>query len=155
LHYRHISEFQGQMQRNLASAEAYNNELLVRIQRVKGGVDTPDVTLLAIQFGTQALAQYYQFLGQYNAALASFEYQKGTLLRRDNVIIADGPLPECAAVRASEHQQERDAALVHRERAVPESCAAPEPCAAPGCEPGASPQLKPDLLSLPDWLKSR
>jgi outer membrane protein TolC len=149
LSYRHILEFQEQMQRNLASAEAYNNELLVRIQRVKGGVDTPDVTLLAIQFGTQSLTQYYQFLGQYNAALAQFEYYKGTLLRRNNVVIAEGPLNGCAQVRAVEHEQERTAALIHRERA------APQPCAGPGCQPTEAPPLKPDLLSVPDWIQSR
>jgi outer membrane protein TolC len=149
LQYRHIFEFQEQMQRNLASAEAYNNELLVRIQRVRGGVDTPDVTLLAIQFGTQALTQYYQFLGQYNAALATFEWAKGTLLRRDNVMIADGPLPNCPQIRAIEHEQERDKACILRERAIPPTCG-PAGCAPDGILPPI-----PDAPSLQDWLRTR
>jgi outer membrane protein TolC len=149
LQYRHISEFQGQMQRNLASAEAYNGELNVRFQQVRAGVATLDITLLSIQFGTQALAQYYQFVGQYNAALANFEYQKGTLLQRDNVVIADGPLPECAQVQAVEHKEERDKALDLRE------VAAPAPCAAPGCAPAAGPAPDGGSFSLPDWIKSR
>jgi outer membrane protein TolC len=151
LQYRHIKEFQELMQRHLSSAEAYNNELLVRIQRVRGGVDTPDVTLLAIQFGTGELASYYQALSQYNAALATFEHAKGTLLRRDNVMVADGPLPECAQVRAVEHQQEREKALIHREREVPGACATPG-CAPPPADPFAAPQ---EIHSVADWFRSR
>jgi outer membrane protein TolC len=150
LQYRHIFEFQEQMQRNLASAEAYNNELLVRIQRVRGGVDTPDVTLLAIQFGTQALTQYYQFLGQYNAALATFEWAKGTLLQRDNVMIADGPLPNCPQIKAIEHEQERDKACILRERAITPTCG-PAGCAAAAADPFTVPPIQ----SPADWFKSR
>jgi len=147
--FRHLKEFQQQIQINLSAAEAYNNELNVRIQRVRGGTDTPDVTLLAVQFGTQALVQYYQFVGQYNGALANFEFAKGTLMHRDNVMIAEGPLPQCTQVRATEHEEERAKGLILRERADPTHCAAP------GAEAEATPPLKPDPLSLTDWVKTR
>jgi outer membrane protein TolC len=143
--FRQVLEFQEQIQRNLAAMEAYNNELNVRIQRVKGGTDTPDVTLQAIRFGSAAMVQYYQFVGQYNATLAKFEFAKGTLLRRDNVTVADGPLPNCPQVRAVEHEQERALALPLRERS------SPIPCDGHGDneEPARS------WLSVPDWLSSR
>ncbi len=148
--YRHVKEYQEQMQMNLAAMEAYNNELLVRIQRIRAGTDTPDVTLQAIRFGAAAMVQYYQFLGQYNAALANFEFAKGTLLRRDNVMIAEGPLPNCPQVRAVEHEEERTKALILRERESPIPCGPEHPDTN-----ATSPSFQPDLLSLPDWIKSQ
>jgi outer membrane protein TolC len=150
LQYRHVYEFQEQIQRNLAAMEAYNNELNVRILRIKAGTDTPDVTLQAVRFGSAAMVLYYQFLGQYNAALANFEYAKGTLLRRDNVIIADGPLPNCPQVRAVEHEEERVKALILREPA------APIPCGPEGCTNAAAAHLiRPEPLSLPEWMQTK
>jgi outer membrane protein TolC len=149
LQYRHVKEFQGQIQRNLAAMEAYNNELNVRIQRVKGGTDTPDVTLQAIRFGSAAMVLYYQFVGQYNASLANYEFAKGTLLRRDNVMITEGPLTGCPEVRAIEHTEAREKALILRERAAPLTCDGG------ACGAGDISPLKADMLSLPDWIKSR
>jgi outer membrane protein TolC len=150
LQYRHVKEFQEQLEMNLAAMEAYNNELNVRIQRIKAGSDTPDVTLQAIRFGAAAMVQYYSFLGQYNASLANFEYAKGTLLRRDNIVINDGPLGDCAQVRAVEHEEKRAKALECKERPGPLGCG-PQ---APDTNALTTP-LKPDLLTLPDWIKSR
>jgi outer membrane protein TolC len=150
LQYRHVKEFQQQLGMNQAAMEAYNNELNVRIQRIKAGTDTPDVTLQAIRFGAAAMVQYYQFLGQYNSALANFEFAKGTLLRRDNIIVAEGPLPNCAQVRAVEHEEQRANALICHERAAPIACGPEGPDAN-----ATSPPLKADMLSLPDWIKAR
>jgi outer membrane protein TolC len=55
----------------------------------------------------------------YNIALADFKREKGTIMRFDNVSVAEGPLPGCVCARASEHIRERQAALKVRERAVP------------------------------------
>ena len=40
-------------------------------------------------------------------------------MQRDNIVIAEGGLPQCAQVRAVEHERERASALVLRERAKP------------------------------------
>jgi len=48
--------------------------------------------------------------------LATLEFGRGTIRERDKVYIDDGPLPACAQVRAVEHERERTAALVIRER---------------------------------------
>ncbi len=151
LQYRHIKEYQEQLEMNLGAMEAYNNELIVRIQRIRAGTDTPDVTLQAIRFGAAAMVQYYQFLGSYNAALANFEFAKGTLLRRDNIIVADGPLPNCPQARAVEHEEERANALIARERPGPIGCGATQP----DTNTTGAEQLRPDMISLPDWIKSR
>ncbi len=129
---------------NLAAVESYNNELNVRIQRIRAGTDTPDVTLQAIRFGSAAMVQYYQFVGQYNAALANYEFAKGTLLRRDKVMVEDGPLPACTQVKAVEHEQEREKACVVHERAVPAPCDGAS-CAAP--DDGKA--FQSEMLSLP------
>lgn len=52
----------------------------------------------------------------YNIALADFERQKGTIMRFDNVSIAEGQVPVCVQARASEHIRQRDSALLVRER---------------------------------------
>ncbi len=66
-----------------------------------------------------ALQKEYQSIVDYNLALASFQFGKGTIQQHDNVVINDGPLPECAQGRAVEHEHERSAALLVRERARP------------------------------------
>src|SRR5207249_4669785 len=66
-----------------------------------------------------ALAQEYQAIAAYNNSLAAFEFAKGTIMKHDSVLIGEGPLPKCALVRAVEHERERTAALVLRERENP------------------------------------
>lgn len=67
----------------------------------------------------QALSQEYQAIVNYNIALASFEFVRGTLLQRNKVVISEGPLPQCAQVRAVEHERECTKAHVLREKARP------------------------------------
>jgi outer membrane protein TolC len=102
-----------------AQREAYGVQLRARIEEFLAGRGTLDILLEAQRFWAQALAQEYQAIVDYNNALAGFEYAKGTMLKHDSVFIEDGPLPQCAAVRAVAHQQERTKALVLLERAVP------------------------------------
>jgi hypothetical protein len=63
-----------------------------------------------------ALRAEYASIVQYNNSLAAFEFQKGTVLRYDNVNIGEGPLPPAAQVRAIDHDKERSHALVLRQR---------------------------------------
>jgi outer membrane protein TolC len=86
----------------------------------QGGTIT-DFLLEAQRQWTTALSSEYAAIQAYNISLSRFEFAKGTLLRHDNVVIAEGPLPKCAQVRAVEHERERAKAIVLRERegAVP------------------------------------
>ena len=82
----------------------------------------------------------------YNNALAGFEFAKGTILQHDNVIITEGPLPQCASVRAVEHERQRTASIVLPERAEPiaPACFKPEPMM-----PGKAPSLPAAMAAVP------
>ncbi|MFO0966903.1 MAG: TolC family protein [Gemmataceae bacterium] len=100
--------------------EALAEQLRIRIALVEVGKNTPDEFLAsATQQFTQALSQEYQSIVNYNIALAQFEYARGTILDRDRIVIAEGPVPYCAEVRAVEHEQERTRALALRDRVPP------------------------------------
>jgi outer membrane protein TolC len=60
---------------------------------------------------TAALLTNQGSIFQYNIALADFERQKGTIMKYDNVAIAEGPLPACAQNRASAHIHDRERAI--------------------------------------------
>lgn len=66
-----------------------------------------------------ALNDEYNAIVAYNVALASFEFARGTILERNKVVIAEGPRPYCAEVRAVDHERERTQALILREKANP------------------------------------
>ncbi len=148
--YRGIAEFQRQIVIQRAAVDAYNNQLNVRLELVRSGKEVIDITLEAIRFGTGALQQYYQFVAQYNATLAQYEYAKGTLLKRNNIVICEGALPGVAQVRASEHERERSKALVLRERPIGPGL---EPtCPAEGC---GFQKLDTDKVAVPELLKTQ
>ena len=120
LQYRNVLQYQRAVDINRTAVEAYNNDLNVRYERVRSGQELAvDTTLNTIRFGTAAMFAYYGFIANYNQALAGLEWAKGTLLERDNVVIAEGPLPNCAQVRAVDHERERNKALILREQAAP------------------------------------
>jgi len=62
-----------------------------------------------------ATSAEYQAVAQYNIALASLEFSKGTIQRYNNVTIADGPLPPYVNKKAIDHFKARDVALKLRE----------------------------------------
>lgn len=66
-----------------------------------------------------ALAAEYRHIADYNTALASFEFAKGTVQQYNNVTIGEGPLPAWVSKKAADHIRERtQAALKLRERDV-------------------------------------
>src|SRR5262249_60672341 len=58
----------------------------------------------------------FRAIADYNIALAAFQFTKGSIMNYDNVVIGEGPLPEAAQVRATDHFRERTRAIVTRER---------------------------------------
>jgi outer membrane protein TolC len=117
--YRWIQQSYAAIEARRSQREAFADQLRARFQEYVAGRGTLDILLEAQRFWAQALASEYQAIADYNNALASFEYAKGTILQHDNIYIAEGPLPKCAQVRAVEHERERTKALVLLERAVP------------------------------------
>jgi outer membrane protein TolC len=64
-----------------------------------------------------AIAQEYRAIADYNAALAAFEFAKGTIQRYNNVKVSEGPLPPWVQKKAADHIRERtEHALILRER---------------------------------------
>ncbi len=67
-----------------------------------------------------AIAAEARAVADYNIALASFEYAKGTIQQYNNVSIGEGPLPPWVSKRAADHIRERtEAALKLREQPAP------------------------------------
>lgn len=118
LAYRRIPNYYEQIRANRAQREAFGEQLRARFQEFLAGRGTLDLLLEAQRFWAQALAAEYSAIAEYNKSLAYFEYQKGTILHHNSVVIGEGALPNCAMKRAVEHQKERTAALILRERAA-------------------------------------
>jgi outer membrane protein TolC len=114
--YRLVFELHEEIKAARAQREAFAQELGARFEQFRAGKVTMNFLLEAQRNWADALAQEYQNIVQYNQTLASFEVVKGTYLEYNNVVIAEGPLPRCAQVRAVEHFRERSKALVLRER---------------------------------------
>jgi outer membrane protein TolC len=147
--YRQISEQYAFIETLRAQREAYAIQLRSRFEQFLAGRGTLDILLEAQRFWATALSQEYAAIVAYNNALVNFEFAKGTILRHDNIIIAEGELPHCAQVRAVEHARERTAALVLLEHAAPVQYK-------PSCDKGGP--VMPDLPaneapSLPSLLK--
>jgi outer membrane protein TolC len=117
--YRHLFEFHTQIQIQRAQREAAATQLEARFKEFLAGRGTLDILLEAQRVWSDALRAEYDAIVQYNNALAGFEFAKGTILQRDNVVIAEGALPDCGAVRAVEHERQRSLALVLRLRPNP------------------------------------
>jgi outer membrane protein TolC len=123
--YRAVSATYEQIRALRAQREAAAQQVRVRFDiyrlgaRVQGGQQPIEFLLDAQRLWADALRDEYQAIVNYNNALSRFEYAKGTIMQHDNVVIAEGGLPQCAQVRAVEHERERSHALVLKERAKP------------------------------------
>jgi outer membrane protein TolC len=117
LQYRNILEYQQQTVIQQALREATTEELQVRYRQFILGRERLDLLLTTERAWAEALASEYQAITGYQNALVGFEFARGTILRFDKVVIADGALPACAQVRAVEHERELTRSLVLHERA--------------------------------------
>jgi outer membrane protein TolC len=119
LEYVNIAEFYELIIAQRAQREAAAEQLDARFKEFLAGRGTLDFLLEAQRVWADALRDEWNAIVQYNNALCTFQYAKGTILQHDNVTIGEGPLPHCAQVRAVEHERERAKAIVLRERAQP------------------------------------
>ena len=151
LYYRRISLNYKQIRSTRAQREAFGELLKARSAQANSGKITLQDALEAQRFWADALASEFQAIVTYNNAIAGFEYGKGTILQHNNVHIAEGALPCTAFVRAVDHQKQRTAALVLRERANPAVIVPTQACA-PGTSPignGGAPSLPAALAASP------
>jgi outer membrane protein TolC len=149
LQYRHLAEYYQQIEAQRAQREAAAEELNARFKEFLAGRGTLDILLEAQRVWAAALQAEYAAIVQYNNALASFEFAKGTILAHDNVVIAEGPLPACAHIRAAEHERQRSKALeiLQRPAVCAPTLAAPH---LPTSEAPALPSVLQDLMPRPD-----
>jgi outer membrane protein TolC len=131
LQYRRVSEMYERIEAARSQREAAAQQLALRFQEFAVGRGTLEFLLSAQIAWANALRDEYALIVEYNNALATFQFAKGSMLQHDNVVIGEGPLPRCAQVRAVVHEHERTAALVLRERAKPVVYQQQRPCPAP------------------------
>jgi outer membrane protein TolC len=119
LQYSNLVQFyevsQAQHSQRLAAAI----QLDARSREFLAGRGTLDFLLEAQRVWADALRDEYNAIVQYNNAMATFEFARGTILQHDNVTISEGYLPKCAQIRAVDHARERSKAIVLAERAKP------------------------------------
>ncbi len=115
--YREVVELGKEIEFRRAQREQAAIEVRGRFENFVNG--KPGVTLdvladllvRAQRSFADALTEEHRAIYEYNTALADFHRQKGTILEHDKVSIAEGPVPECAVARASEHIRERDRSI--------------------------------------------
>lgn len=72
--------------------------------------------LQAQQQLAQVIADEYAAIANYNVALASLEYAKGTIQRYNNVTVGEGALPDYVQKKAADHFAARENAIKLREQ---------------------------------------
>lgn len=141
--YGFVAEKYKVIQARRSQRLAFAEQVEARFKEFVAGKTTADFLLEAQRQWAASLSSEYQEVVNYNNALARFQFAKGTMLQHDNVVISEGDLPQCAQVRAVEHERERTASLVIRERAAP----VPQPNFKTG--PGGSALPKLPMTSAP------
>ncbi len=117
--YSRLVEFHHEIEIQRSQRLAAAIQLEGRFKEFLVGKGTLDILLESQRVWSQALSDEFTVIVNYNNALASFEFAKGTILQHDNAVISEGPLPQCAQVRAVAHEQERKKAIILRERQNP------------------------------------
>jgi len=119
--YQKLQEWHRLIEARQAERKAYTEAVNARIKQVVAGQITPgDIGLLDFQRRlASAQVKEYEAIAEYNETIARLEWAKGTILQHTNVIIGEGPLPECTQVRAVEHERERTEALILKQRPAP------------------------------------
>jgi outer membrane protein TolC len=118
-YYRKLFEDYEVIVAQRAQREAAAEQLQARFKEFIAGRGTLDILLEAQRVWADALRDEYLSIVDYNQAMAAYELSKGTLLQFDNVVISEGELPHCAVERAKAHVEEREKALLCKERAEP------------------------------------
>jgi hypothetical protein len=126
--------------RRIAAQEFVNHE--AEKQKVEKG--STDLLLRAIANRAEADLAYYEALVQYNQALATFQYRKGTLLEYNNVYLAEDHWDPAAYNDALRRAQERGHAIENNL-----SEAKPEPFALPANPQPIELRLPADDTDLP------
>src|SRR5262249_41242527 len=110
--YRQLIESVDALRIQRAGLSAAQRQAVARIKELQLGQGLVLNLVTALDNLVDQQEQFQLILCDYNIALANWERQKGTILRHENINISEGPLPCCAAGRASEAIRKRQAALL-------------------------------------------
>jgi outer membrane protein TolC len=140
--YQKISEWYTRISATRAERLAYQDSVKARFAEFAAG-KTTIADFLLDQQRRLAAAQLkeYEAIAEFNNSLARLEWTKGNILKFNNVHVAEGALPQCAQVRAVEHERERSKAIVLNNR--------PDPVLQPGRLAGTMPPEAPPSISGP------
>ena len=98
-----------QMQTTLASYQAATNEVRATTTSYDNGATTLDQVLQAQRRRSEAETSYHHSVIDYNLAIMTLHYRKGSLLEYNNVCLAEGEWPGKAYFDAKRRARERDA----------------------------------------------
>ncbi len=117
--YQELARWQELIEMRRNERKAYAESVEARFKKYAAGQTTIDGLLEVQRRMVLAQVKEYEAIAEYNNTLARFEFARGTILRNNNVHIAEGPLPVCAQVRAVENEKDRTEAYVLRHRPDP------------------------------------
>lgn len=108
--YQEVHHWYQRIQAHRAERLAYVESLRKIQQKIEAGAKDwtySNLEFLEVQRSyAAALVKEYGAIAEYNNALARLEFAKGTTLRYNNVHVSEGPLPQCAQVRAVDYQRQ-------------------------------------------------
>ncbi len=113
--YRRVIQSHAEIAPARAEREALQKFIARIRERIRIGSYTQDEFLNLITVQQQlaaAIAAESQAISNYNIALASFEFAKGTIQQYNNVSIGEGALPPWVQKRAADHIRERTEAAI-------------------------------------------
>ncbi len=117
--YRQIDTTYKQIETNRSQRYALQRQLELEFNRRVGGLFAEQDTVAFLQAQqnlAQVIADEYAAIANYNVALASLEFAKGTIQRYNNVTVGEGPLPDYVQKKAADHFAARENALKLREQ---------------------------------------
>lgn len=131
-HYQKVNEYYRRIEIARAERKAYEQTVkaywkLIETQFGKQFSPGNQAVVDAERRLALARLKEYEAIAEYNSSLCRFEWAKGTIQQYDNVVIAEGALPQIVETRAVEHERMRSQAIVLQERAR-----GPGPVAQPG-----------------------
>jgi outer membrane protein TolC len=147
--YRDITDNYEQIKERRAQREDFGRVLESLLKTELAGANVEVEPLIQAQRDyVNALRQEAQSIAAYNSSLAVFQFAKGTLLQHNSIMISEAGLPECAKVRAVEHERDRSIGLLLRERSLPVPHNAGDPFHANGGLPELSGFSAPSVPAL-------
>ena len=107
--FRELSLSYRQMQTTLSSYQAATNEVRAAEFAYEAGRTTLDLVLQARRRQSESETIYHNSVIDYNLAIMTLHYRKGSLLEYNNVCLAEGEWPGKAYFDAKRRARERDA----------------------------------------------